>query len=130
MSTDSLPPCDDDDSLPLCDHDVFQHGKSLLAADTHACGASGFDAWIQEVARASHQRVDWHYSGGVAHVLYVGDRDAVMEAARGIPCPAQIMGWFNEGDPGLYRRGVTPAPPGAIAAWYNGGPGSTFAYEE
>jgi hypothetical protein len=86
-----------------CDGEIFTFGVSLLAADTSDCGAVGFDPWVAEIARISGQRVDWHFSGGIAHVLFLGDRTKVVTAARIIPCPARVMRWFKEGDPGLYR---------------------------
>ena len=131
--SDERPPqveLDDPSTPPPCNQEVFSKGKSLLAADTSGCRAVGFEPWVQEVAKKSGQPVDWHYSGGVAHVLYLGDREKVIEAAKSIPCPANIMRWFEETDPGLYRKGVTPTPEGAIGAYYEGGRGSTYIVQE
>lgn len=113
--------------LSQCDPEIFRDGLPLLAADTSDCCATGFEPWVKTLAILSGQRIDWHYSGGVAQVLYIGDRTKIMEAAKDLECPAQVLRWFKPGEPGLYRSGVTPMPPGAIAAWYEGGPGSTFA---
>jgi hypothetical protein len=103
-----------------CDPEVFHHGAPLLLADTDECRATGFELWVQAVAKASGQPVDWHYSGGVAQVLVLGDMAKARTAARAIDCPARIMRWC-EGEGGLYRQGVTETPPGAIGGFM--GPG-------
>lgn len=118
---------------PPCDLEVFKKGEPLLAADTGEddCGADMFEQWVQRVAAQSGQKVDWHYSGGVASVLCLGDRAKAAEAARKIPCPGRIMRWFDGADPGLYRAGVTPIPEGTLAGFYEpGASGSTFVTKE
>jgi hypothetical protein len=115
--------------LPPCDGEVFKHGESLLACDTHGCGAMGFEEWVKRIREDSGQRVDWHYSGGIAHVLYIGDPYKVTAAIMKVPCPARIMREYKLGEPGLYRNGVTVTPEGAIAGYYDGGPGSGFIVE-
>jgi len=80
-----------------CNREIFTKGESLLAADTSNCRCWGFEEWVQKVAAQSGQQVDWHYSGGVAHVLFVGSRDAVVRAAKEIPCPGRIMRWIETG---------------------------------
>jgi len=40
------------------------------------------EEWVQKVAKASGQKVDWHYSGGVANVLYLGDHARVLAAVE------------------------------------------------
>jgi len=119
-------------SIQPCDPDVFREGKPLLAADTSDpnCRADGFEAWVKDLATRSGQRIDWHYSGGVAQVLYLGDRSAIDAAITdNPPCPARIMRFFRGNDPGLRRRDVTEAPRGAIAGWHEGGSGSTYAID-
>lgn len=117
------------DTLPPCDADVFRDGRSLFAMDTWRCGARTFEAWVKELERLSGQKVDWHYSGGIANVLVLGDRQRVWEVAASGPCPARLMRIFDATDPGLYRRGVTPAPPGFVAGFYDGGTGTVFITE-
>jgi len=74
------------------------------------------------VARRANARVDWHYSGGVAHVLHLGDADsrertvAAMQALED-RLDGHLMRIYESGETGLYRRGVTQAPEGAIASW-------------
>ncbi len=112
-----------------CDQDVFKNGKPLLWADTGAVGGANiFEDWILKIRKRSGQQIDWHYSGGVAQVLYLGDLDKINEAIQTVPHPNQItvMRWCQSTDQGLYREGVTPTPDNAIAADWQGGGRSTF----
>jgi hypothetical protein len=93
----------DHETMPPCDHYVFRYGKSLYAIDSWDCGAGGIEQWVKALAEASGQKVDWHYSGGRAHVLYVGDRAAILKAAEQLPCPGRILATFDDGQ-GLYRN--------------------------
>ncbi len=116
-----------------CDGDVFKNGVSLLAIDGWA---KDVEPWVQQVATRSGQRVDWHYSGGVAHVLVLGDHAAAMAAVDELepllvaipvpsddrrakeydsfPRPPRIMQRYATKDRGLYRAG-DPVPEGTIA---------------
>lgn len=117
----SVPP----DCCPL----VFKSGKPLLFASTGPVGgAQIFEEWVVKIRQKSGQPVDWHYSGGTAQVLYLGDHEAVVEAARSIPLPSgiTILRWCAPMDRGLYRAGVTPTPDDAIAAAWEGGGESTL----
>lgn len=60
-----------------CDSEIFEKGHSVCTLD--ACMHVA-EAWVKEVEKESGQRVDWHYSGGIANVLYVGDHAKVLEA--------------------------------------------------
>lgn len=100
-----------------CDSEVFERGQPLLLADTSDCRAVGFEPWAQAVAAESGQRVDWHYSGGIAQVLVLGDYAAARAAAQRLPCPARIMRWCEPGSSGLYRAGVTETPPSCIGGY-------------
>lgn len=106
---------------PPCDAEVFRHGAPLLAADTWTNAlvpdgpeprATGFEEWVRRIRSASGQRVDWHYSGGRAQVLFLGDREAIVRAIEADPSPAQILCWFGPGEAGLYRKGVSDPRPG------------------
>ncbi len=109
-----------------CDKEVFSSGKALMACDTYECRSSGLEEWVKKIADLSKQRVDWHYSGGVAQVLYIGDRMLIEKAIESEPCPARIMKRFGYFDDGLYRNGVTEIPKGAVAGFYDGGDESVF----
>lgn len=60
-----------------CDKELFDHGHSVAVLDACRYRAERF---VQAVAEKSGQRVDWHYSGGRANVLYIGDHAKVTEA--------------------------------------------------
>lgn len=119
-----------------CDKEVFAEGVSLLAIDGWA---KDIEPWVQKVATHSGQRVDWHYSGGVAHVLVLGDHAKAMASVDALADQLvwvdseeprfseermnpvrrrnpRIMSRYASAEPGLYRAGVTDAPKGAIGA--------------
>lgn len=50
-----------------CNEKIFAHGHSVATLD--ACRHRA-ESWVQQVASLSGQSVDWHYSGGIANVLY------------------------------------------------------------
>jgi hypothetical protein len=103
--------------LPRCNPEVFKKGQSILIADTYECGAERFEEWVKLIAKRSGQPVDWHYSGGRANMLYLGDRKKVCETIDTYRCPAQILHYYGEGETGPYRAGVTPTPDNAIASY-------------
>lgn len=106
---------------PPCEPDIFRNGFSICAFDAPAWIA---EAWVVKVRAASGQRVDWHYSGGVVHVLMLGDRDKVLAAIAEIKLPPheplhpgdrreeRQIRIFDPGC-GLYRHG-DPVPEGVI----------------
>jgi hypothetical protein len=103
-----------------CDREVFEKGQPLLAAYTGPVGgAEIFEFWIRNLAKLSGQRIDWHYSGGIAQVLFIGDRSAIVSAIEQLEIPSGcgIMRWFDDNSHGLYRDGVTEAPTNAIAGF-------------
>jgi hypothetical protein len=128
-----------------CDSEVFEKGEPILLIDGWA---KDVEPWVQKVAALSGQRVDWHYSGGIAQVLFLGDRLRVMGAVEALERELvwndsdeprfkgserrnpRIMRRFGEAAPGIYRAGVTEAPEGAVACvttsgeneWIGSGP--------
>ncbi len=115
-----------------CDREIFEKGDPLMVVwEKLECTPQEISEWIARVAEEANTRIDWHYSGGRAHVLHLGDEEsrkrAIEVAQRLEPeFKGKIAQIFEVGDPGLYRNGVTPVPEGAIAACYDGGPGSSF----
>ena len=114
-----------------CSKRVFEKGQSIVLASTYNCGAEGFEAWIVKVRELlprsfllpwGKTEIDWHYSGGIANVLYVGSREDVEKALNQMlhECPARILRFVSDIEVGPYRDGVTPAPEGAIAAFDGG----------
>lgn len=104
---------------PPCDREIFESGTPLLWADTWTRAtwtdsnmdpepprATGFEEWVVRIREASGARIDWHYSGGRAQVLYLGDLAPILAAIEAYPCPASHQ-YFEAGQ-GLYRaRGGT-----------------------
>lgn len=121
MATDGPTP-------PDCDHEIFEQGKPIALIDG---SSNAVERWVKAVAVKADARLDWHYSGGVAQVLHLGDAEswARTEAAIDLlesSLNGTIMRRLPAGAPGLYRRGVTPVPDGAIAGFYDGGDSSTY----
>ena len=106
-----------------CDSEVFKHGVSV-------CTVYGttpqVEAWVRTLAEKANARLDWHFSGGIANVLMLGDEAmrnrvehwiprAPFLCIEGIhtkesrPC---VMRVTPRGAHGPYRQGVTPMPDG------------------
>jgi hypothetical protein len=112
--------------IPNCDQEVFQKGRSILAMSADSQSAEDFVVAVRE---RSGQRVDWHYSGGIAHVLYIGDREKVLEAVmylKDMPDSFVRIMRVYDGDDGLYRGGAVdgfgpiganPRPDGVVAGF-------------
>src|SRR5690349_20200922 len=64
---------------PNCDPEVYSKGASICSF--HAA-ALGTEEWVKKVAALSGQRVDWHYFGGYANVLFLGVYDRVRKAVE------------------------------------------------
>lgn len=62
---------------PPCNDRVFKEGHSAVILD--GC-SHRVEEWVHAVAKESGQAVDWHYSGGRANVLYLGDFTKVQAA--------------------------------------------------
>lgn len=112
MATDGPTP-------PPCDQETFQNGQPVAAIDG---SSNAVERWVQAVAKKARARVDWHYSGGIAQVLHLGDSESrarVEEAVDALKptLKGTIMQRYQTGASGMYRKGVTETPPGAIAAF-------------
>lgn len=102
-----------------CNPAIFRDGRSV-AAIAQGSGARSWhiEALIRAVATRSGTRgqTDWHYSGGIAQVLTLGNADAVAEALRAL-WPGFLRqwpeSWIRIGGPALYRAG-DPLPDGVI----------------
>lgn len=66
--------------LPRCNRGVFEHG--IVVFVTHSIRPADIEIWVREIAATSGQRVDWHYSGGRAHIKALGDIGRVKAAIR------------------------------------------------
>ena len=61
-----------------CERDIFENGTCVLV--TAEVSSNRMERWVKKVAERSGQRVDWHFAGGWARVLTLGDPGAVREA--------------------------------------------------
>lgn len=71
MATDGPTP-------PACDPELFKKGSCVFI--THTIPSNAMEGWVKKVASASGQRVDWHFVGGRARVVALGDLEAVRAA--------------------------------------------------
>lgn len=96
-----------------CDGDVFKDGSAVCVLNARSKAA---EAWVQAVAQESGQRVDWHYSGGRANVLFIGDHAKVVAAVHKLApsLDGTVLRIFEQdGAYGLHRLG-DPVEPGVI----------------
>ena len=101
-------------SLPRCDSQVFQDGKTLMIVSTGPPGGNkNLEEWVRQLAAKLKSPTDWHYSGGRAQVLTLHpDLEAATELAMGFWVnetpkttegdPMTLLGWGVEGH-SLYR---------------------------
>lgn len=66
MATDGATP-------PACDPEIFNSGQLVCKARGRS---SAIEQWVKAIAEKANARVDWHYSGGIAHVLHLGDEES------------------------------------------------------
>ena len=104
---------DQPNDLPMCDDDIFANGVGLCVLDARSHAA---ETWVKSVAEKSGQRVDWHYSGGWANVLVLGDHAVALATARELSSTldGRVMS-FSEDGRALYRAGE----PGGRPAFYS-----------
>lgn len=65
---------------PPCSQDIYQNGTPVFRTDT--IHSFDLEPWVQKVAALSGQPVDWHFAGGRAIVLALGDLEKVRAALR------------------------------------------------
>lgn len=61
-----------------CNDKVFKKGTCVCI--THTIPSNAMEGWVKKVAKLSGQPVDWHFAGGRAVVLALGDLKKVREA--------------------------------------------------
>lgn len=99
-----------------CNPDIFKHGSPVFLLDARSLPAEN---WVQDLAKKTGVRMDWHYSGGIAQVLFLGteeDRARIIEQAK--PSKGvRIMRIIASGG-GIYRAGVDTLPDDIIGVFY------------
>lgn len=111
-----------------CDPRIFKEGVSVAAVHADGFSSDGkggsieIERWVRSVAERANASLDWHYSGGIGNVLFLGtaeDRERVEWALDDLTptLAGRVMRRYAPGDAGLYRQGVTVAPEGAIAGF-------------
>jgi hypothetical protein len=63
---------------PPCDQAVYEDGTPIFETDT--IRSFKIEPWVQKIAARSGQKVDWHWAGGRAIVLALGDVGKAREA--------------------------------------------------
>ena len=63
-----------------CDSEIFEKGEQVFVTSTIPSNA--MEGWVKKVAELSGQRVDWHFLGGRARVLALGDIEKVNSAIK------------------------------------------------
>ncbi|MFA7193852.1 MAG: hypothetical protein WC087_02965 [Candidatus Paceibacterota bacterium] len=56
-----------------CDPKIFKEGSTIC---TIYGSSNAVEEWVQAVAKKAGAQVDWHYAGGIANVLHLGDDDS------------------------------------------------------
>lgn len=63
---------------PPCDPAVFTHGTAI--ASLHGPRMHTIEDYIVRVRERSGQQVDWHFVGGIARIVFIGDGNKVRAA--------------------------------------------------
>lgn len=66
MATDGPTP-------PPCDKEIFNRGELVARIDA---ASNATERWVQAVAADANARLDWHYAGGIARVLHLGNAES------------------------------------------------------
>lgn len=95
-----------------CNSEIFKNGQGVCVLDG---SSNAIERWVQSIAKKADAQVDWHYSGGLANVLHLGDeasRERVFAAINEFK--SELDGTvLSVGGPALYRNGNL-VPEGAI----------------
>ena len=81
-----------------CNKKIFEEGECLAALE----GSSNkVERWVKRVAARANAKVDWHYAGGIARVLHLGDdasRKRTIEAIHALaPKETDAMKAYEKG---------------------------------
>ena len=73
MATDGPTP-------PPCSDELMKKGTQVFL--THTIPSNAMEGWVKQIAEKSGQQVDWHFVGGRARVLALGDIEKVNTAIQ------------------------------------------------
>lgn len=106
MATDKLTPLD-------CDPEIFKKGQGVCIVDG---SSNAVETWVKLVAEEADARMDWHYCGGRANILHLGDAESRQRVLTAIQkLESQLKGRImSVGEPALFRAGVDKVPEGAV----------------
>jgi len=65
---------------PPCNKDIYDNGTSVFI--THSIPSEDIEKWVKKIAKLSGQPVDWHFFGGRAVVLALGDIQKVKDTIK------------------------------------------------
>lgn len=86
-----------------CNPEIFKNGTGvcILSGSSNA-----IETWVQAVAKKANAQVDWHYSGGRANVLHLGDEESRQRVFNAIEeLKGELKGSIlSVGGPALYRN--------------------------
>ena len=103
-----------------CNPDIFKKGRGVCVVDG---SSNAVERWVQSVAKKANAQVDWHYSGGRANVLHLGDDESRQRVLNAInELEGELKGRILSVDgPALYRNGVEdPDATGAVVREVDG----------
>ncbi len=88
-----------------CNPEIFTKGQGVCVIDG---SSNAVEQWIQSVAKKADSQVDWHYSGGRANVLHLGNDESRQRVLNAISeLESELDGTILSVDgPTLYRNGV------------------------
>ena len=96
-----------------CDQEIFQKGEGVCTLDGDwdeelGTSSQNVEQWVKSVAEKANARVDWHFSGGIASVLHLGDEASRKRVMRAIDELEPLLKGriFSKGTPAPYRKGV------------------------
>jgi hypothetical protein len=106
MSTDGPTP-------PPCNRKILKKGRGVCVLDG---SSNAIETWVRAVAMKADAQVDWHYSGGRANVLHLGDDESRQRVLNVIEeLKDELNGCIlSVGGPALYRAG-DEVPAGTVA---------------
>lgn len=110
----------DGSTPPDCKSGIFKRGKGVCVVDGNP---DDVERWVKTVAKKANAKVDWHYSGGRANVLHLGDDESRQRVLNAISkLEGTLKGTIlNVGGPALYRNGVKdPTATGVVVREVDG----------